>query len=153
VRPLERRVEVQHVGDGTYRVAVFVVVNSTPMLERKREGISTRERAEEVASEYRQQLGIEGFMKTSDFSSMKSPQPRLQMTTLEQFEMLVMKQMPSFKAMVKREHCDDTKPIEDWAKMFGWWLERDEHDNTRRIRPHSSAPAEEVPFMRRSWCY
>jgi hypothetical protein len=37
--------------------------------------------------------------------------------------MLVMKKMPSFKAMVKHEHCDDEKPIEEWAKMFGWWLE------------------------------
>jgi hypothetical protein len=59
MRPLERRVEVQPLGDGTYRVAVYVVVNSTPLMERKTEGISTSERAEKVASEYRQQLGID----------------------------------------------------------------------------------------------
>jgi hypothetical protein len=49
MRPLERRVQVQHLGDGTYRVAVYIVVDSTPMMERKTEGISTREEAEEVA--------------------------------------------------------------------------------------------------------
>jgi hypothetical protein len=62
-------------------------------------------------------------VKTPDYSSWESPDPGKQMTTLEQFEMLVMKQMPSFKAMVKREHCDGEKPIEDWAEMFGRWLE------------------------------
>jgi hypothetical protein len=59
VRPLERRVEVQYLGDGTFRVATYVVVNSTPMMERKTEGISTIERAKQIASEYRQELGIE----------------------------------------------------------------------------------------------
>jgi hypothetical protein len=115
MRPLERRVQVQHLGDGTYRVAVYIVADSTPMMERKTEGISTREEAEEVAREYRQQLG--------ELASMRSPEPKKQKWTLEQFEVLVMKKMPSFKGMVKHQHCDDTKPIEDRAKMFGWWLE------------------------------
>jgi hypothetical protein len=55
----KRWVEVQYLGDGTFRVATYVVVNSTPMMERKTEGISTIERAKEIASQYKQELVLE----------------------------------------------------------------------------------------------
>jgi hypothetical protein len=45
--------------------------------------------------------------------------PQEQKVTLEQFETLVRLKMPSFIGMVKKNHCDDTATIEQWAKMFG----------------------------------
>jgi hypothetical protein len=56
----------------------------------------------------------------SEYEPLNTPQEKV---TLEQFEKLVSLKMPSFKAMIKREHWDGQKPIEEWAKMYGLWLE------------------------------
>jgi hypothetical protein len=56
---IERSVDIRKLGEEDYEVIVHALVGTVRLREMARIGITSAERAEQVASEFRQQLGIE----------------------------------------------------------------------------------------------